>query len=121
MSLKAKSPSGSASPKPRALMYASFKRPVIEEDALLLVLRQPAQIGDFVRREEAARHVVGQVAADVLDVDANLAADRHRAGDQAVGMRDVEAQVRDAGGAIENFGTAVHVGDERQSAGATAA
>ena len=89
-----------------------FQRPVIEEHAPLFLVRQALQVGDFTRREKAARHVVRELAVDVLDVDADLAADRHRARDQAVGMRNVEAQVRHAGRPIENLRAAVRVGDE---------
>src|SRR4030095_445854 len=77
MELKGEIAKRQRQPETARLDVGLLQRPVIEERAVLLVLRQLAQIGDFIRREETAGDVVRQLAIDVLDVDADLAADRH--------------------------------------------
>src|SRR6185503_1815376 len=89
--------------EPARLDVGLLQRPVVEEDLALLNVRQLAQVADLARREMTAGDIVREVTADMFDINADLTANRHRARDQAFGVRDVEAQVRDTVGPIEDF------------------
>ncbi len=70
-----------------------LQRPVVEERPVPVGLRDAGQRAGLGLGEIALGDVqAGRPAADVLDVDADIARQRHRAGNQSVGMRQVEAQ-----------------------------
>ena len=98
--------------KAAGLDVGLLQRPVVEEQALLFLFGQRLQVRHLRRCEEPRRHILGQPPADMFHIHPHLAAYCHRAGDQPVGVGDVEAQVRDAGGSVENLGPAMRVGDE---------
>src|SRR5262245_45860387 len=110
--LERKFPERKRQSKAARLDVSLLQGPIIEKDALLILGWQPAQIGDFGGRKESSGDVVGELAADVFDVDANLARDRHRAGNKAIGVRDIETQVRGPLWTLADLGPAVHVLDE---------